>query len=170
MLSAALMLCTSCGSSPTTPSTTAPQSTATLTSGAYLMTLSMATSGNSGFSSCVSLTAGGTSPAFASVFASTPVVLDRSGNAITITPQDQAATFRMQLQVAGANLSGTAAGDYQTGATKMSVTGTSGGSAIATGIVGQAGPYVASGALTGTVSIDGLSCTNNGHTWTLMPR
>jgi hypothetical protein len=132
----------------------------------------MSTSGSSGVSTCVGGSINGAPPPLVGVFVTTPVTLERSDNTITITPQDQSATFRMELQLAGANLAGTAGGKFKSSATTVTVSGTSsGGSAIVAGIVGQSGPYVVSGALTGTVSTDpGLSCTNNGHTWTLMPR
>jgi hypothetical protein len=128
----------------------------------------MSNSGGSGFSTCVSETIGGEAPVFASVFVPTPVQLDHSGNTITVTPDDPAATFRMQLQMTGASLLGTASGQFQSSATTVTVTGPSGNaSATAIGIVG---PSSVSGALTGTVSVAGLSCTNNGHTWMLAPR
>lgn len=167
---AALTFAASCGGSPMAPSTNAPeQPTSSLASGAYRLTVSMSTSGNSGFRSCVSLTAGGESPALAGVFVPTPVRVDHSGSTITITPDDPAATFRMQLQLAGATLSGAASGAFQSSATTVKVTGASSdGSAAATGVV--VGPSNVSGVINGTVSVQGLSCTNNGHTWILAPR
>jgi hypothetical protein len=166
---AALILAVSCGGSPMAPSTNAPQQPASsLASGAYLLTVSMATSGNSGFSSCVSITIGGEMPAFAAVFVPTPVQVNHDGNTITITPDDPAATFRMQLQLAGASLSGTASGKFQSSATTVTVTGATSAAAVATGIV--VGPSNVSGVINGTVSVQGLSCTNNAHTWLLAPR
>ena len=85
------------------PSTSAPHSASTLPSGAYRLTVSMSTSGNSGFSFCVS--GHGEPPSFAAVSVPTPVQVNHIGNTIDITPDDPAATFRMQLQMSGANLS-----------------------------------------------------------------
>ena len=132
----------------------------------------MSTSGDSGFSACVSLTIGGEAPpAFASVSVPTPVQLDHSGDTITVTPDDPAATFRMQLQEIGPGLSGTASGKFQSGATTITVSGTSpNASAAATGVI-VIGASGAIGRLNGTVSVlPGLGCTNNAHGWTLAPR
>jgi hypothetical protein len=168
LLAAALVLAGSCGGgSPMAPSTGAPPSPASLDSGSYLLTVSMSTSGTSGFSSCVSLTIGGAPPAFAAVFVPTPVHVERAGNSVTISPDDPSATFRMQLQIAGATLAGSASGQYRSSAT-LTVTGRSSDTpAAVTGTVGLAS---ASGALEGTVSVDALSCTNNGHSWMLSAR
>jgi len=149
------------------PSTGAPSS-ASLASGAYHLTVSMSTSGTSGFSSCVSLTIGDAPPAFAAVVVPTPVHLDRVGNSVTISPDDPSATFRMQLQIAGATLSGTASGQYRISAMPIAVTGRSSDTPAA--VTGTIGSVFASGALEGTVSVDALSCTNNGHSWTLRAR
>ena len=106
---------------------------------------------------------------FTNVFVAAPVQVTHSGNTIIITPDDPAATFRMQLQLAGSTLSGTASGQLQSGGATVTVTGTSpNASAAASGVV--VGPSSVSGGLNGTVSVQGLSCTNNAHTWTLAPR
>jgi len=151
------------------PSANAPQQpTSSLPSGAYRLTVAMSTSG-AGISTCVSVTAGAEAPVFTNVFVPTPVQVNHSGNTIMITPDDPAATFRMQLLLAGATLSGTASGQFQSSGTMVTVTGASPNvSAAASGIV--VGPSNVSGGLNGTVSVQGLSCTNNGHTWTLAPR
>ena len=150
------------------PSTGAPSSPASLASGAYHLTVSMSTSGTSGFSSCVSLTIGGEPPAFAAVSVPTPVHVERVGNSVTISPDDPAASFRMQLQIAGATLSGTASGQYPSSATPIAVTGRPSDTPAA--VIGTIGPVFASGILEGTVSVAGFSCTNNGHSWTLRTR
>jgi hypothetical protein len=167
-LIAAVLLIASCGGSPMAPSTGVPSSAASLASGAYLLTVSMSTSGTSGFSSCVSLTMGGAPPAFAAVFVPTPVHVERVGNGVTISPDDPSATFRMQLQIAGAALSGTASGQYRSSATPITVTGRSSDAPAA--VTGTIGANSASGALEGTVGLDGVSCTNNGHSWMLSAR
>jgi hypothetical protein len=118
---ATLTLAASCGGSPMAPSISAPQFASTLPSGAYRLTVSMSTSGNSGFSFCVS--GHGQPPSFAAVSVPTPVQVNHIGNTIDITPDDPAATFRMQLQMSGANLSGTAAGRFQSSATTVTVLG-----------------------------------------------
>lgn len=168
LLLGALTVAASCGGSPMAPSANTPQQpTSSLPSGPYHLTVSMATSGT-GISTCVSLTSGGEAPAFAAVFVPTSVQVNHSGNTITVTPDDPTATFRMQLQVVGSALSGTASGKFQSSATTVTVSGASSdGSATATGIVAGA---IASGGISGSVSVQGLNCTNSGHTWTLAPR
>jgi hypothetical protein len=148
------------------PSTGAPLP-ASLASGAYLLTVSMSTSGTSGFSSCVSLTIDGQPPAFVAVAVPTPVRVERAGNSVTITPDDPSATFRMDLQLAGANLAGTASGQYGGSVAPIAVTGRSGTPAAVIGTIGSA---FTGGALEGTISVAEMSCTNNGHSWTLRAR
>jgi hypothetical protein len=173
---ATLTLAASCGGSPMAPSTSVPQSASTLPSGAYRLTVSMSTSGNSGFSFCVS--GRGEPPSFAAVSVPTPVQVHHSGNTIDITPDDPAATFRMQLQMSGANLSGTASGQFQSSATTVTVLGHAPPPALATA-TGIVGPVFASGALDGAVGVGtgtsgtvqpDILCTSNGHTWMLAPR
>ena len=168
VLLAAALVAASCGGSPMEPSTGAPSSAASLASGSYVLTVSMSTSGTSGFSSCLSLTAGGAPPAFAAVIVPVPVQVERVGNNVTITPDDPSATFRMQLQIAGAALSGTASGQYRSSATPITVTGRSSDAPAA--VSGTIGVNSAAGALEGTVGVDALSCTNNGHGWMLRSR
>ena len=86
---------------------------------------------------------------------------------MTVTPDDPSATFRMDLQIAGANLAGTASGQYGSSATAIAVTGRTGTPAA---VIGTIGPDFASGAVEGTISVAGMSCTNNGHSWTLRAR
>jgi hypothetical protein len=101
--------------------------------------------------------------------ASAPVQLDHSGSTITVTPDDSAATFRMQLQQTGATLLGTAFGQFQDSAATVRVSGSSPNDSAAA--IATVGPSSVSGGLTGSVSFDpGMGCTNNGHTWTLAPR
>jgi hypothetical protein len=147
--------------------TGSPQPAFPLTSGAYLLTVSMGTSSSSGINLCTSVLVDGNPPPFGAVFVPAPVRVDRTGNSVSVTPEDPAATFRMQLQLAGTSVSGVASGSFQSSATTVTVSNFSNAPATATGVVG---PASASGTLDGTVSVQGLSCTNNGHTWTLAPR
>jgi hypothetical protein len=166
LIVAALVL-TSCGGSPMAPSVRAPQAAGPLDSGLYLLMLTMATSGTSGSSVCFSVTIGG-SPGLVAVIVPTPVQVERSGDTVTVRPDDPTATFRMQLQLAGANLAGTASGQYRSSATTVTVSGPlSAPTAEATGIVG---PSSISGTLNGTVSVESMGCSNNGHSWSLTPR
>jgi hypothetical protein len=167
LLLLATLALTACGGTPTAPSTPAPQSAGPLDSGSYLLTVTMATSGTSGFTTCASLTID-TSAVLVGVAVPTPVHVERTGTIVTIAPDDASATFRMQLQVAGANLSGTASGQYSSSATTVAVAGRS-GAAPAT-LIGLLGGASASGMLDGTVSVDSGTCSNNGHSWTLRPR
>jgi hypothetical protein len=96
------------------------------------------------------------------------VQVTHTGNAVTIAPEDPAATFRMQLQLAGASATGTASGQFGSAGATINVSGTSAGEpATATG---QVATTLASGVMSGTLSVQGLSCTNNAHGWQLKPR
>jgi hypothetical protein len=166
---AAWIVTASCGGSPMAPSTNPPpQAAFSLASGRYLLTVSMSTLGKSGPGTCVNVDG---AHSFVAVFVPTPVQVVHTGDNVTITPDDPSATFRMQLQASGASLSGTAAGQYGSGASTLAVTGASAdGKAFAAGVVDSAGPYTVSGSITGTLTVGSTSCTNDGHGWTLMPR
>jgi hypothetical protein len=134
-----------------------------------LLTVSMSTLGKSSPGTCIGVDG---AHSFVAVFVPTPVHVVHTGNDVTITPDDPSATFRMRLQASGENnLSGTAAGQYGSGGSTLAVTGASAdGTAPAIGIVGSSGPYAASGSITGTLTVGSMSCTNDGHGWTLMVR
>jgi len=168
VLAVAAVIAAGCAGTPTTPSPT-PQSSGALASGPYQLTVSMATSGNSGVSACVSASTGTQVPGFSAIFVPMPVHVAVSGSAAAITPDDESATFRMQIQIAGANVSGTASGQFRSRGTTVTVTGpfSNPSAAAATGVIA---PTSARGSLDGTVSVEGLSCTNNGHSWSLTPR
>jgi len=158
------------GSTPVGPSGTGgpanPPVFSALPSGPYLLSVSMATSGSGGFSTCVSITIGGATPTPVTAPVSASVHVVHDGSIVIVTPDDPTATFRMDLQVSGLALAGTAAGQYQGSGTTMTVGGGA-GSAAATGTFG---PSTVSGTLDGTVTAGGTSCTNNGHTWVLSPQ
>jgi hypothetical protein len=124
----------------------------------------MSTTGSSGISTCVGFPGG--QPGFVGISAPTAAQVERTGDSITVRPDDPAATFRMDLQISGATVSGTASGQYRSAATVIAVGGSS-GAAVVTGILG---PSFMSGALTGSVSVESLTCSNNGHSWSLAPR
>ncbi|HEY3885254.1 MAG TPA: hypothetical protein VGL62_08615 [Vicinamibacterales bacterium] len=95
----------------------------------------------------------------------TNVQVGRTGNTVTIQPEDSAATFRMDLQMSGAVVSGTASGEYRSGDTPVTVTGLKSDIADAIGTVAGSG---AAGNLTGSIAIPGVSC--NGGNWSLTTR
>jgi hypothetical protein len=98
----------------------------------------------------------------------TTVQVDRAGNSVTIRPMDSAATFRMDLQISGAAISGTASGQYPDGVSVLRVdNGTPGTAATATGTLLTSSVLVATGNIAGTVEVAGIRCANNGHSWML---
>jgi hypothetical protein len=152
------------------PSTTALN----LVPGNYALTVTMAPRGeptcDNGICIAVSLCGGLSGPP--SVSALTAAVhLDRSADAITVRSEDMSATFRMDLLIVANTLSGTASGQFRDPMLQLSL-------AIGTGHVGQSaaqatGTVLATsvvGKIDGSVGIGGYSCSNNGHTWTLVPR
>jgi hypothetical protein len=162
-----------CGrnSTPTAPTSTVLD----LLPGTYALTITMSSSGepvcNNGLCVSVSLCGGGTG-APPSVRALTTVVrLDRSGDAITIHPEDTSASFRMDLRIAANTVSGTASGQFRDPTLQLSLVIAAGQpgqpAAVATGTVLTTS---VAGKIDGQVGVGGYSCSNNGHTWTMVPR
>jgi hypothetical protein len=152
---AAGILAASCGGRTTSPTASTP--VASLPSGAYVLMLSI--TGGVGISACLS---SGAQPGSA---LPTNVQVEHTGNTVTIQPEDSTATFRMDLQMSGTVVSGTASGEYRSGATTVTVTGLKSDIADAIGTVAESG---AAGNLTGWVAIPGVSC--NGGNWSLTTR
>lgn len=160
-----------CGarSTPTRPS----PATVDLASGSYNLVLTMSTTGDptcTGVGCSTASLCYGISGAAPLVAISVPaaVRVERVADAVTVRPDDATATFRMDLQIAGTALSGTASGQYRSGATTVRVdNGTPVGAAVVTGTL--LAPFV-SGRLTGAIDIGGTGCSNDGHRWTLTPR
>jgi hypothetical protein len=161
-----LLLAGACGGgTPTAPSTAPPTAAVSFSPGSYQLMITMSTP-SSGGGSCFSI-GDGSGSGVTGVIAPTAVQVERSGDAVTVRPDDPSATFRMQLQLSGAALTGTASGQYRSSATNVTVGGASLGSAASA--VGAVAPSSASGALYGTVSVEGMTCVNGAHTWTLTP-
>jgi|SRR5579872_930981 len=156
---AAAILVASCGGRTTSPTASTP--VASLPSGAYVLTLSI-TGAPSGFSFCVS---SGAPPGQPGGGLPTNVQVEQTGSTVTITPEDSTATFRMDLQMSGAVVSGTASGEYRSGDTPVTVTGLKSDIAGAIGTVAGSG---AAGNIDGSVAIPGVSC--NGGNWSLTTR
>src|SRR4051812_16844781 len=83
----------------------------------------------------------------------TAVHLDHSGDAITVTTDDPAATFRIDLRMSGTALEGTTIGQFRDGAVQASVTARDGRSAAAT--TAALMPASVAGKIDGQVSIGG---------------
>ncbi len=113
----------------------------------------------------ISLCGGAGGPSASTV--ATLVRLDRSGDLVTIRPEDPSATFRLDLHVAGPVLAGTASGEFRDGALEVAVASGEKSAAVASGTVLTAS---VAGKLDGNVRIAGYGCSNNSHTWTLAPR
>jgi len=166
------------GSTPTAPtaggghSTPPARSTGLdIVAGTYVFTVAMSERGeptcNNGICVSVSLCAGAPGPTPASGV-TTVVRVERSGDSIEIRPEDATASFRMQLRIAANTVSGTASGQFRDSNLQLSlVIGAGQAPAVATGILLTAS---VAGKLDGQVSIGGYSCSNNGHSWTLIPR
>jgi hypothetical protein len=144
-----------------------------LPSGAYVLNVSIGGGGGL-FTACVSsgaLDIGGLA---------TNVELQQTGNTVTIQPDDSTATFRMELQMSGATLSGTASGQFLSTGRVVAVGGQGESPAAAVGTASSSG---AGGNLTGNVSASGTSgtvsaggivstggLTCNGGNWSLTTR
>lgn len=103
--------------------------------------------------------------AIVDVSVATSVHAELSGDTLVVRPDNSADTFRMDLHLAGATLTGTASGTYESGGFQLSVFGNGAGTpADATGTVT---PPFLTGRLDGMVQINGSACANNGHTWRL---
>lgn len=167
------------GSTPTTPTSAGSPSTPPATStaldvvtGTYLLTVAMSQRGeptcdNSGICISISLCGGMTGPPPASVL-TTLVRVDRSGDTIAIRPEDASASFRMDLRIAANTVSGPASGQFRDSNVQLSlIIGAGQAPAMATGSVLATS---VAGKIDGQVGVGGYSCSNNGHTWTLVPR
>jgi hypothetical protein len=157
------------GPPPTAPATSAP--VFSILNGAYTLTLTMSSAADTvctgglctGLSLCVGTAGAALPPALA-----TPVHLDHSGDTVTVTTDDPAATFRIDLRMSGMALQGTAIGQFRDGAVQASVTARDGRSAATT--TAALMPASVAGKIDGQVSIGGYACANNAHTWTLARR
>jgi hypothetical protein len=139
--------------------------------GSYGLKIALSSSGDpvcnaAGICTSISLCSGTQGPSSVSTF-TTAVRLDRSGDAVTIRPEDSSATLRIDLRIAGSAAAGTVSGQFRDGAHQVSVAGGAGQPAALTGTVFDAG---VAGRIDGQVETDGYGCSNNGHTWTLTPR
>ena len=165
---AALVFTASCGGRSMSPTASTP--IPALSSGPYVLNVSI--SGPSfGFTFCVG------TPTLADIGAlATNVELQHAGNTVTIQPDDSTATFRMDLQMSGATLLGTASGQFVSGERVVAVTGQGGSPATVAGTASTSG---AEGNFTGNVGasgsvviggpqVPGLTC--NGGNWTLAQR
>jgi hypothetical protein len=167
---AALILAPSCGGGLTPPTISTP--VPALPSGPYVLNVSIGGGGGQ-FSTCVSSGALDTGALAANV------ELQHTGSAVAIQPDDSTATFRMDLQMSGATLSGTATGQFLSTGRVVAVAGQG---AAAAAVVGTATNSGAGGNLTGNVSASaggtvgaggivstvGVSC--NGGNWSVSPR
>jgi hypothetical protein len=108
---------------------------------------------------------GGVDGAPSATSAAAAVRLERSGDAVTILAED-AASFRMDVNVAGSAVTGTASGKFQDGALPV----LAGGGQAPAKVTGTRLPASVAGAFDGQVTIGTYGCSNNGHGWTLVPR
>ena len=138
--------------------------------GPYSLGLTMSATGepicNGGFCTFISLCSGTQSPPLVNTF-TTGVRLDRSGDAVTIRPEDSSATLRIDLRIDGSAAGGTVSGQFRDGAHQVAVLAAGGQPAAMTGAVLES---ALAGRIVGQVEADGYGCSNNGHTWTLTPR
>lgn len=156
---AAAILAASCSGRMTSPTASTP--VAPLPSGAYVLTVSI--TGGVGISFCVRN--GVPPPGQPGAGLPTNVQVEHSGNTVTIQPEDATATFRMDLQMSGTVVSGTASGEYLSGSMPVTVTGSKSDIADAIGTVAGSG---AAGNINGSVAVPGVSC--NGGNWSLTTR
>lgn len=171
----AAALAAACGSSrPTTPSPvpspTSPSPVLDLTSGSYDFALTMATTGTGTctgpFCASITLCIGVSEAApLVSITVPTPVKVERTGDSIVIRPDDPSSTFRMDLKLAKGTLSGTASGRYRSAGTAVQVDGGSPG--VLAVVSGTPPTDFVVGSLNGSITIGDITCSSNGHNWTL---
>jgi hypothetical protein len=159
----------SCGgrSSPSAPTSALLD----LVPGTYALTVTMSPNGDptctNGICTSLTLCIGSSDPR--SVLAVTTAVrVDRAADAITIRPEDTSASFRMELRIAEAAVSGTASGQFRDGNGQLSIG--SGDPQSRASVSGVVLATSVSGKIDGQVGVSGYSCSNNGHTWTLVSR
>ena len=153
------LLVPACGgsSTPTAPPPAVATPLFNILTGAYTLTLTMSQSSDG-------VCTGG--PSLSTL--TTLVRLDRSGDAVTVSTEDPAATFRIDLHMSGTALDGTVAGQFRDGAVQASVSAREGRSAATTTAAVMSGSVT--GKIDGRVSIGGYSCSSNAHAWTLARR
>ena len=163
------LTCLSCGghSTPTAPASTVLD----LVTGPYALTVTMSSIGDPICTNGVCLSAGlcsrvGDPPTLRPVTAA--VRLDRSGDAISIRPEDASSSFRMELRLETNALSGTASGQLRDGNVQLSIVSAQGQAGA--GVTGTVLAASVAGKIDGQVGIGGYSCSNNGHTWGLTRR
>jgi hypothetical protein len=155
--------CGSAGPAPTAPSSVATGPVLNLTSGSYRFTLTMATSGTSTPSVCVTING---SPMDVTP-APTDVTLVRDGDNAVARAADPDATLRLTLQLSNGQISGIASGTYKSGTRVVDIE--PGVAAIGVPLEGKLRSDSAAGTLSGMVTINGVGCSNNSHMWTLTP-
>jgi hypothetical protein len=166
-VAAVLVFAASCGGGPMSPTASAVPA---LPSGAYALNVEIG-GGGSQFTACVG------APGVDTGALATNIQLQHIGNTVTIQPDDPTATFRMDLQMSGATLSGTASGQFLVSGRVVAIAGLKGDPAAAA--VGTASSSGAAGNLNGNVSVSGtlivggmgtpgLGC--NGGNWSVTPR
>ena len=150
------LLMPACGgsSTPTAPAPAVATPLFNILTGAYTLTLTMSQSSDGVFTGGPSLST-----------LTTLVRLDRSGDAVTVSTEDPAATFRIDLHMSGTALDGTVAGQFRDGAVQATVSAREGRSAATTTAAVMSGSVT--GKIDGRVSIGGYSCSSNAHAWTL---
>lgn len=162
------LIVTACGGH-STPA--APSPVLDLVPGSYALTLSISQTGDP---VCTAAGCFATSVCVGNSGASTVrtvtggVRLERAGDAVIIRPDDPSSTFRLDLQITGNALTGSASGQFRDGGLQLSVEPRSGAQAAAA--TGTVMSVSVAGKIDGQVSIGGYGCSNNGHGWTLTPR
>lgn len=165
----AFLFAASCGGSSPTSSTPVPS----LSSGAYVLNVSLGGGG-------AQLMVCGGNPTLNAGPLSTNVGLQHSGSTVTIQPDDSTATFRMNLQMSGATLAGTASGQFLSAGNVVGVGGQGdspavvAGTASSSGAAGNLTGNVSASGTTGTVGAGGIVITGavtcNGGNWSITPR
>jgi hypothetical protein len=167
LLAAGLLLAISCGGSADLPTSAGPvpePRAIVLDPGPYVLTLTLSNGGTvtcqNGICISLSLCAGNPSPMTAAV----NVTVERVGDVATVRAEG-GASLLLTLTLAPTSVSGTISGSARAGqGVTVGTTGT---------LTGRAAPgptSALSGNMDGQVSMDGASCSNNGHTWTLASR
>jgi hypothetical protein len=166
-LAAAAVFAGSCGgASPTSPAgmTSQPRGVS-LPAGPYTLTINLSRTGipvcQNGFCSSTSLCVGNPAPTTSQI----DVTLERSGDEATARVAGGGTLLLLALRLASTTVTGSIAGGATDAAgSRIDATGTVTGDA-------PGDPTIAvSGNIDGQVSVSGVGCSNNGHTWSLRAR
>jgi hypothetical protein len=162
-----MLMAGACGGSPVAPNPPAPvpaPGAVPLNSGPYTLAITFSSTGRliCQDSVCTSFTVCSGTPSATS--ASFDVVVERSGAKATVRLPDAASSLALDLDLTPALITGAISGSARDAQGVVIAA-----SGLVTGAASLATPQL-SGFIQGQLSVPGGSCSNDGHTWSLVPR